>query len=131
MPRFRLICRNCKSSQGSHSSQQPGQPQPDFSQTPAAWVLSLPVGCKPFLLLSGLSQTTELQATIKLLRGGVGTWSSYGAKAIGPELLRFQDLAPKLLYCADRQVVGPAFLFHGLEAFCLYLEPTVVMGSGQ
>lgn len=89
------------------------------------------MGCKLFLLLSGLSQTTELQATIKLLRGRVGTWWNYGAKAIGPELLRFQDLAPKLLYCADRQMVGPAFLFHGLEAFCLYLEPTVVMGSGQ
>lgn len=42
------------------------------SQTPAASVLSLPVGYECFLLFPGFSQTTEMQAMVKQLHGALG-----------------------------------------------------------
>lgn len=59
-----------------------------FSQTPAA--LKLPEEYKPFLLLSGSLETTEMQATIKLPHTAFGLGLS---QPIGPELLKFPELS--------------------------------------
>lgn len=74
-----------------------------FSQTPTA--SSLPVGYEPFLLLSGSSETTEMQATIKLphkaLGFGLAIEPTYRTRA--DEVSRTLEL--RLFYRADRQIV--------------------------
>lgn len=59
-----------------------------FSQTPAA--SNLPEGYKPFLLLSGSSEATEMQAAIKLPHTAFGLGLS---QPIGAELLTFPELS--------------------------------------